>query len=173
MSGPPQAVLAEALREALDGAPLRAAVLTTFTLEAGFTLDEVLPVFVPQALSGAANTRREELAEHLLSNDAVVTVYADAAHVGGFERASRVPMSVVPVTHPTGFFHPKVIMALTESDGQERLVLAVGSANLTQAGWWEWVECARADARGRRPHVAEGRPAVVPRAPGQPLPAAR
>lgn len=137
----PQEVLAEALRGSIGDATLRAAVLTTFTLEWAFTLDEVLPTFVAHSLSAAPNARREEVADHLLTNQAVITVYADAQHIGDDARATRVPMSVVPVNHPTGFFHPKVILALVEEAQVQRLIVFAGSANLTRRGWWEWVEC--------------------------------
>jgi hypothetical protein len=145
---PPQAVLAEALREALDGAELRAAVLTTFTLEWAFTIDEVLPVFVPHSLSAAPNVRREELADHLHTTGATVTLYYDARHGGDFERATRVPLAHVPVQHPTGYFHPKVVLALVDKDGEQRLVVTAGSANLTRSSWWEWVECAHVTTIG-------------------------
>lgn len=142
MSAIPRAVLAEALQEAIGGGTLRAAVLTTFALEWAFALDEVLPTFVPHSLSAAPNARREELAEYLLAQEAALTLYCDAGHAGDFERASRVPLAVVPVRHRSGVFHPKVVLALVERDGVQRLVVAVSSANLTRASWWEWVECA-------------------------------
>lgn len=143
MSEIPRSVLFEALQEALDGGRLVAAVMTTFALEWSFSLDEVLPVFVPGPLSGAPNARREELADHLLMNAASITIYFDSAHAGDFERSSRAPVALVPVRHPTGHFHPKVIYALVEYKGRERLVVVAGSANLTRASWWEWVECAQ------------------------------
>ena len=143
MSAVPRSVLSEALRTHLNGATLRAAVLTTFVLGWDFTVDEVLPTLVPHSLSAMRNARREELAEHLLSNGAALTVYADAAGIGDASGATRVPLAVVPVRHPTGYFHPKVLLALVVDDDQtERLVVAVGSANLTRRGWWESVECA-------------------------------
>lgn len=158
MSDIPRSVLFEALRKALDGGTLVAAVMTTFALEWSFTLDEVLPVFLPGPLSGSPNARREELADHLLKNGASISVYFDSAHAGDFERASRVPVALVPVDHPTGHFHPKVIYALVEDEGAERLVVVAGSANLTRASWWEWVECAHIVAieAGARTWMREG-----------------
>jgi len=151
MSAVPRSVLSEALRTHLNGATLRAAVLTTFVLEWDFTVDEVLPTLVPRSLSAMKNARREELAEHLLRNGAALTVYADAAGIGDASGATRVPLAVVPVRHPTGYFHPKVLLALVVDDDQtERLVVAVGSANLTRQGWWESVECAHIWSIGAR-----------------------
>ncbi len=143
MSDVPRSVLADALKTELNGATLHAAVLTTFTLDWDFVVDQVLPVFVPHDLSANDVTRREELAQHLQQNQAVITVFVDAKRAGEASGASRVPMAVVPVRHPTGCFHPKVILALvTDGGGSDRLVVGVGSANLTRSGWWEWVECA-------------------------------
>src|SRR4051794_18440544 len=93
MSDVPRAVLADALRaELTTRATLRAAVLTTFTFDWDFTVDQVLPTFVPYDLSANDVTRREELAQHLQENEAAITVFVDAHHPGTATGASRVPM---------------------------------------------------------------------------------
>jgi len=138
----PTAVLADALRKEIDDGTVCAAVLTTFVLEQDFLLDEVLPTFVPHTLSGNLVVRREELAETLSLGATQITVYADARQIMRASGGSRVPVAVVPVEHRTGVFHPKVTMVLVADAKSERLVVSVGSANLTRAGWWENVECA-------------------------------
>lgn len=142
MSAVPTSVLAEALRAEIGTGSVRAAVFTTFTLEHNFLLDEVLPTLVPHTLSGNLVVRREELADHLIPQAAPITVYADAQQIIPASGGSRVPVSVVPVRHRTGVFHPKMTMVLVHDDKGDRLVVSVGSANLTRAGWWENVECA-------------------------------
>ena len=142
MSAPSRAVLADALRAEIGEATLQAAVFTTFALEWRFLLDEVLPVFVPHGLSGNPLRRREEMAEHFLATGAEMTVYTDHRGLRDTTGASRIPLAVVPIKHPTGFFHPKVVLALVDDGDAQRLVVAVASANLTKQSWWEWVECA-------------------------------
>lgn len=143
MTGVPTSVLADALHAQIRGATVVSAVFTTFGLEHDFLLDEVLPTLVPHTLSNLPVLRRDELADSLHQSQTAITVFADAAQIVAGSGSSRIPVAIVPVVHPTGVFHPKVTLLLLQDDnGAERLVAAVGSANLTRAGWWENVECA-------------------------------
>lgn len=142
----PTAVLSERLQEQLAGRRLLAAVLTTFTLERAFLLDEVLPALVPAELSNVPVQRREELADHLHEQGSHLAVYYDERCLADDAGGTRIPVALVPVRTSTGVFHPKVVLALVEDEdpmgGAERLVVLVTSANLTRAGWFENVECA-------------------------------
>src|SRR5690242_13172942 len=56
---------------------------------------------------------------------------------------SKLDVQRIAVSHPTGYFHPKNILALVEdADEKQTLIVAALSANLTRAGWWENVEVA-------------------------------
>jgi hypothetical protein len=151
----PTRVLSEALQEAMRGRSVKAAVFTTFTFDPGFFEEEVLPLLFEQSFSHVPKLRLVQLEEALRDVEHVAVYYDRKGLVPGGSPAT-LDVRRIPLSRPTGYFHPKIIMLLVEDqeEGETRtsLILVVTSANLTLAGWWENVECAhvREVAEGSR-----------------------
>jgi hypothetical protein len=144
-------VLSEAFQEAMEGWRLRAGVFLTFRFEPGFFEQEILPIFFDIPLSHAPLARVLHLADMLRGSGPIAVYYDRRALVSGGPPA-RTDFQRIGVSHRTGYFHPKNILLLVESNTEESraadevrgtsLIVASMSANLTQAGWWENVEVA-------------------------------
>lgn len=158
MSEIPRKVLSDEFHDLMTGRRLRAAVFLTFRFDPGFFEQEVLPAFLDVPLSHVPEIRLLNLAEALRQVDSIAVYYDRRGLVAGAS-SGKLDIQRVPVFHPTGYFHPKTVLALVEDvdavdDGErkQRLVVAALSANLTRAGWWENVEAAHIE------HVGEGEP---------------
>lgn len=144
----PHAVLSEGLRDRLGRRTVEAAVFSTFRFDPGFFEQEVLPVLFDVQFHQDPAIRKLQLEDLLRPLSGRVAVYYDAR---ALEEGGRGPASLdvrrVPVAPSTGYFHPKnvLLLAADPDTGQRSLVVVTGSANLTQAGWWENVECAHID----------------------------
>lgn len=137
-------ILSDALHEAIGGRRVKVAVFTTFAFEPGFFEEEVLPILFEQSFSHVPKLRLIQLEEALRSVDHAAVYYDRNALVTGGPSAA-LDVRRIPLSQGTGYFHPKVILLLVEEKQEPRnasLVVAVMSANLTRAGWWENVECA-------------------------------
>ncbi|MGH7461305.1 MAG: hypothetical protein ACREMA_09790, partial [Longimicrobiales bacterium] len=138
-------VLSAAFQDAMSGSRLLAAVFLTFRFDPGFFEQEILPVFFDIPMSHAPLARVLHL-EDLLRRTGPVAVYYDRrALVPG--TSARTDFQRIGVTHRTGYFHPKNVFLLVESEGDQApkttsLIVASLSANLTRAGWWQNVEVA-------------------------------
>lgn len=156
----PKAVLTEALREQIGGRRVLAAVFCTFRFEPGFFEQEILPALFDLPLHQAPDIRRLQLEDALRPLAGQVAVYYDrnALVVGDGTACLDVRRIPVQVTH--GYFHPKNAFILVQDDdtAERALVALTASANLTQAGWWENVECFHLDEipEGGRSRTAEG-----------------
>ena len=140
----PVAILSDALQRAIRGRRVRVAVFTTFAFEPGFFEEEIVPVLFEQSFSHVPKIRLVQLEESLRAVDHMAVYYDRRALVTSGTSAS-LDIRRIPMSRATGYFHPKVIMLLVESAGEQAsdaLIVAVLSANLTRAGWWENVECA-------------------------------
>lgn len=144
----PREVLSEHLQERLAGKQVLGAVFLTFQYDPGFFEQEILPVILDVPVSHAQVARWLQLEGALREVPFGVAVFYDWAGLCMSEYpAPRLDVRRFPVRVPTGIFHPKIILLLTEDrdpDGQgaptRRLMVAALSANLTRTGWWENVE---------------------------------
>lgn len=139
----PHAVLSEQIQAALDGRRLHAAAFLTFEFDPGFFELEILPAFMDISLGHVAEVRLLMLADALRKVDAIAVYYDRKALVAG-AASSRLDIQRVPVAIHTGYFHPKIVLALLD----DALLVVALSANLTRSGWWENVEVAHIEEVG-------------------------
>lgn len=154
MSTPPRKILSDAFKDALRGRRVRTLLFTTFTFDSGFFESEILPVFLDAET--AVDSRRLRLArieDQLLTLTHRPQVFYDVGQlVTGGRGGACLDFGRHPVRLSGGrAFHPKVVCALVEEpaeDGKvtQELLVACASANLTESGWWENVECAHIEA---------------------------
>ena len=145
------AVLSEALQEKIAGRKVRAAVFTTFTFDPGFFELHILPNLFNRPFHQVEKIKRVQLEEALEFTQSV-GVYYDATAIGPDATPAHLDFARIALRRRTGCFHPKLIFVLVEDGvdddwGEEfqldpplALIVGVGSANLTRAGWWENVE---------------------------------
>ena len=139
----PHAVLSERFQEHMKGRRLRTAVFTTFSFDPGFFEQEVLPVFIDAPLSQSAAVRVAQLEDLLKSAVDDIAVYYSPHALEAGAQPAKLDIRRIPVNHRTGYFHPKIVLLLVEdaepqrSPALQHLIVAVQSANLTRAGWWE------------------------------------
>lgn len=156
MSTIPKAILSEHFQERMRGRALVCAIFTTYTFDPGFFEQEVLPVFLDIPLSHAPAIRLVQLEDALKSLKESISVYFDQNGLPVDAKGGRLDIRRIAIRHQTGVFHPKVALLLVESrepDDEEKeqaLLVATMSANLTQTGWWENVECCHVE------EIAEG-----------------
>jgi hypothetical protein len=144
----PSEVLAEAFQSVIQNRRLRSAVFLTFRFDPGFFEREVLPAFFDIPLSQVPELRVLNLSEAIREIDALAVYYdRRALEVGA--ASGKLDVQRIAVSHPTGYFHPKNVLALVENDHSVdggppslSLIVCALSANLTRAGWWENVEIA-------------------------------
>ncbi|MCI4066111.1 hypothetical protein MRQ36_27610 [Micromonospora sp. R77] len=157
--GIPRAVLTEALRAQINGREVLAAVFCTFRFDPGFFEREILPALFDIQLHQDPQIRRVQLEEALRPLAGRVAVYYDPGALVTGDGTACLDVGRIPVRPRTGYFHPKnaFILVRNPSTQERSLVVLTGSANLTQAGWWENVECAHLE------EIAEsGRSRTVP-----------
>ncbi|WP_431924810.1 hypothetical protein [Micromonospora wenchangensis] len=144
MSRIPREVLTEAVRAQINGREVLAAVFCTFRFDPGFFEREILPALFDRHLHQDPQIRRAQLEEALRPLAGRVAVYYDPRAIVTGDGTACLDVGRIPVRPRTGYFHPKnAFILVRDTSTQERaLVVLTGSANLTQAGWWENVECA-------------------------------
>jgi hypothetical protein len=149
----PLAVLSEALAEKIDGRRVRTAVFTTYSFDPGFFELHILPTLFDRPFSQVEKVRRIQLEDALRSIDHIA-VYYDRTALSQDAVPAQLDFRRIDVRRATGVFHPKLVMLLVENEADEEedelaaseargplsLIVAVSSANLTRAGWWESVE---------------------------------
>lgn len=152
----PMHVLSQQIAEALGGRRVHRAVFTTFSFDPGFFELHVLPLLFDQPFAQPDKVRRLQLEDALLSTQGV-TVYYDQRALSSDAEPAQLAYRRLDVSRTIGYFHPKLILLLAdehqEEDGTQAepagrpqaLLVAVMSANLTRAGWWENVECAHVE----------------------------
>lgn len=143
----PHSVLSEEFQKRTRGRRIKSAVFLTFCFEPGFFEQEILPSVLDVPLSHVPAVRLLQLEETLKSSVEHVAVYYDRSALISQAESAKLDVRRIPMSHGTGFFHPKNVLLLTESDGRDQdspptrhLLVATLSANLTRAGWWENVE---------------------------------
>ena len=157
----PERTLSESLPELLNRRRLIAAVFCTFTFDPGFFEQEVLPLLFDVELHQDAAIRKVQLEEMLREVPGRIAVYYDPrALVEGGRGPAALDVRRIPVRPRTGYFHSKNAFLLVADlvTGARSLLVLTGSANLTQSGWWENVECGHLAevADGDRSRLREG-----------------
>ncbi|MFY1615885.1 hypothetical protein [Micromonospora sp. WMMD736] len=143
-------MLTEALREQINGREVLAALFCTFRFDPGFFEREILPALFDVQLHQDPQIRRLQLEEALRPLAGRVAVYYDPGAIVTGDGTACLDVRRIPVRPRTGYFHPKnaFILVRNTSTQERSLVVLTGSANLTQAGWWENVECAHLEEIG-------------------------
>jgi hypothetical protein len=140
-----QEVLSNALKTAIAGRRVKAAVFLTFEFDPGFFEEEILPLLFVQSFSHMPRVRIVQLEEALRSIEHVA-VYYDRRGLLQSAQPASLDYRRIALGRSTGFFHPKNVMLLLENHEKEEtwdsLLLATLSANLTQSGWWRNIEVA-------------------------------
>jgi hypothetical protein len=139
-------MLKDALRRLIDedlrGYRVTEALFTSYAFEPEFFETSVLPLLLStglERLSMHSVVRRLQVEDLLRQEPIAIDVYFDAGVV--VPGCPLLPYEMLPM-RLGGEFHGKVILLqLQDEQGNARMVLGAGSANLTRAGWWENVEC--------------------------------
>jgi hypothetical protein len=131
----------------MQGRRLVTAVFLTYNFEPDFFEQEIVPTLLNLPLQHTPALRLLQLEDALKSEVNDITVYYDRAALLPGNQSAKLDIRRIPVSYPTGAFHPKNLLLLTETlEADERgnkprsLIVATLSANLTRAGWWENVE---------------------------------
>lgn len=146
----PELVLSNALRNALNGRPIRAAVLLTYQFDPAFFETEVLPVLFDQSYSHVSKIRLAQLEELIRDSDLDLAVYYDRRALVTKSGSAHLDYRRIGVARSHGCFHAKNILLLVRNPDDaglvnESLVVVTTSANLTDSGWWENIEIAQID----------------------------
>ncbi len=160
MTDIPRAVLSEHFQERMENRRLVSAIFTTFRFEPEFFETEILPVFFDVGLSHAPKIRLLQIEDALRSLRGNIAVYYDRHGLVPDGGSAKLDVRRIPISHPTGIFHPKNVIALVEAvepddDGHRArsVICACLSANLTQAGWWRNVEVAHVEELAEGEHT--------------------
>ncbi len=152
MTDVPRAVLSEHFQERMENRRLVSAVFTTFTFDPSFFESEILPAFFDVGLSHVSAVRLLQLEDTLRSLGGSLAVYYDRHGLVPGGGPAKLDVQRVPISHRTGIFHPKNVIALVEAARPDEnnyrartVICASLSANLTRAGWWENVEVAHVE----------------------------
>ena len=143
----PREVLSEHFQAVMKGRTLKSGVFLTFRFDPGFFEQEILPAFLDVSLSHEPAMRVVQLDDAIRERVDHLAVYYDPRGLEAGSTSAKLEASRIPVSWPTGFFHPKNVLLLVEDaesneagEREQRLLVATLSANLTRAGWWENVE---------------------------------
>lgn len=123
-----------------------AAVFTTYNFEPDFFEQEVIPLMLDQDVPYSADARikRIQVREALGQAGLPIEVFYD---LDMFRQQQPVSPAMEYLHHgirgERSAFHAKLVFLLLEDceSGERVLQIGAGSANLTNAGWWENIEC--------------------------------
>ncbi|WP_019531283.1 phospholipase D family protein [Dasania marina] len=140
------AVVSDRLKELIDGSEVRAGVFTTYTFEPDFFELEVIPLLLPGDTPFSSDSRVKEfqVRDALRQASLPLDVFYDLQM---FRKEGQVSPSMEYLCHGVhagnAAFHPKLnfILAYSEDYESEYLLVGAGSNNLSQAGWWDNIEC--------------------------------
>ncbi len=140
------AVVSDRLRELLADRQVKAAVFTTYNFEPDFFELEVVPLLLPgnTQLSSHADIKRFQVREALRESSLQLEVFYDLKIFQ--KNPSCSPCMEYPfhgIHRGSNAFHPKLVFILIDDKETKRdcLLVGVGSNNLSQAGWWDNIEC--------------------------------
>lgn len=150
-----QAVLSEELQRIMKDRRLVTALFTTFSFDPGFFEQEVLRLFFEDEVSHLPALRTVQVEQALHGLRTRVAVYYDPLALDTTSRFG--PARLDFARHPVRMnacFHPKLACLLVESIPKDQdaekppvreLFVVCLSANLTESGWWQNVECAHVE----------------------------
>jgi len=134
------------LLDIIKGRQVIAALFTTYTFEPDFFELEIIPRLLKEntPYSMNENVKRFMVRDKLRESGIPVDVYYDLPifRQSG-ETSPQMEYHCTGVNLGNRAFHGKVNMILIydESSKEDVLLVAAGSNNLTQAGWWDNIEC--------------------------------
>jgi len=139
-------VISDQLSEIINGRKVVAALFTTYTFEPDFFELEIIPLLLKQNSPYSTDERikrfmvRDKLRESGMSID----VYYDLPMFRqSGESSPQMEYHCNGINLGNRAFHGKVNMLLVYDDvlKEKVLLIGAGSNNLTQAGWWDNIEC--------------------------------
>lgn len=149
--------ISEGLRAAIGERKVELAFFSTYCLEVDFFELYVMPLLLGDR-NGTWSTDETIRAYQLQYQMGLHGGrYAVAYDVDVFaaQASGKLEVDYLPVRVPDGCQHAKlIVLAVSDGDGKRAILLAAGSFNLTQAGWWSnmeaghWVELGDGKAPG-------------------------
>ncbi|HKJ84596.1 MAG TPA: hypothetical protein VKA06_00900, partial [Spirochaetia bacterium] len=109
----PTSVLSDALAEAIGGRRVRTALFTTFSFDPAFFELHVLPLLFDRAFSQVEKVARAQLEEAVRELDHLAVIY-DRAALSQDAAPATLDVRRIDVRHPTGAFHPKLVLLLVD-----------------------------------------------------------
>lgn len=129
-----------------DSSHVIAAIFTTFNFEPDFFEEEIIPLLLDRdlAFSSDKQVKSVQVREALNEAQIPIEVFYDANIFQ--QQADRSPAMEYfhhGIDEAPNAFHGKISLILLEDreTSQQSLLVGAGSANLTNAGWWENIEC--------------------------------
>lgn len=161
-----QAEISKTLQELIpENHRINAAIFTTYSIELDFLELDVIPLLLSDriAYSPDEQIKQFQVSEALREYDQSLEVFCDwRMFQAGEARSPQMGYLCHPVNLGNKAFHPKVIWLLSvpidpeDTDSQPpQLMMAVGSNNLTRAGWWENIEVQHWETIGNGTHSRE------------------
>ncbi len=114
----PMHVLAEQVKEAIDGRRVRCGVFTTFSFDPGFFELNTLPILFDQPFSQPDKVRRLQLEDALRTLDELA-VYYDRHALSQDGEPAQLDYRRIDLSRKTGYFHPKVILLLLDESAED------------------------------------------------------
>jgi len=139
-------VISDQLSEIINGRKVVAALFTTYTFEPDFFELEIIPLLLKQntPYSINENVKRFMVRDKLRESGMPIDVYYDLPMFRqSGESSPQMEYHCSGINLGNRAFHGKVNMLLVYDDALKEKVLLIGagSNNLTQAGWWDNIEC--------------------------------
>lgn len=140
------AVISDQVKELINGCQVKAAVFTTYTFEPDFFELEVIPLLLPNNIPYSSDSRVKafQVRDALRQASLPLEVFYDAKL---FRKEGQTSPSMEYLCHGVHYgnaaFHPKLnlLLAYSEKHESDCLLVGAGSNNLSQAGWWDNIEC--------------------------------
>lgn len=139
------AIVSNHLSERLRDVTVSAAAFATYTFDPEFFELEVVPLLLPYSIhySRDARVKQFQVREKLRESSLEIEVFFDRK-ICHRECGTSPGMEYLfhGIHCGNSAFHPKIALILVEDRNEgTRLLVCAGSNNLTQAGWWDNIEC--------------------------------
>jgi len=138
-------VISDQLLNVINGRQVLAALFTTYTFEPDFFELEIIPLLLKRNTPYSTDERvkRFMVRDKLRESGMPIDIYYDLPmYRQSGETSPQMEYHSTGVNLGNRAFHGKVNMILVKDKGGERvLLIGAGSNNLTQAGWWDNIEC--------------------------------
>jgi HKD family nuclease len=139
-------VISDHLKHLLDGYKVKAAVFTTYTFESDFFEQEVIPLLLPGDIPFSSDHRVKEFQVREALREAKIDLevfYDLQMFYREGQRSPAMEYLCHGVHRGNNAFHAKALLILVfdQETKEEYLLVGAGSNNLSQAGWWDNIEC--------------------------------